>query len=522
MRRSLLALSLLAAFPALTRAQEPKLTNCRTLEEAGNFVGPDEVIVDDKVCQKSKSLADAAKAQPPKPLNGATISDTPSDNVVAAAKAAGKRAAARKEREDAEAKKNGANADPAAASAVRPSTPEVSQSTEPSASKEIVNTSTPASAPVTASPATERKSIPPAEVVMAPAPPPTSAPPLPPPVSAPAPEPIPASASDAAVPPTRPAETLPPPDPAHPATSSGFYDANAPKRSTNTAPQANSGFATADQVNAGLTPGATTIPPASSPSAPRDESAAPAPEVPPQTRQAPIAASRAPFDDSVRDRSVKVGDFTQPTEVAPDPSAEHRSSVDPSDVDGFQDRQRSECTKNVTLGGLQGEKLVLGVPAWAARWIQNNQSFIPQICFSETPMKTARNYLIVFSTPDGAVGNQGTNDGALSTGKSGPAGVGAFTVSFGSTWHYSYDRDVGTTVLTQDDADEPHGQPGQILYATVYTDDGVPVSQRWPGQVKRERKPGEKNPKKLKAETEALERVSSDLLSQLVEDIQKF
>ena len=137
-------------------------------------------------------------------------------------------------------------------------------------------------------------------------------------------------------------------------------------------------------------------------------------------------------------------------------------------------------------------------------------------------MKTALNYLIVFSATAGAVGNKGTANTVLHTDKSSAARVGAFTTSFGSTWHYSYDRNVGTTVLTQDEADEPHGQPGQVLYATVYTEDGVPVSQRWPGQVERERKLGEKNPKKLKAETEALERVSSDLLSQLVEDIQKF
>ena len=55
MSRRLLCLPLCAALPALLCAQEPKLTNCRTLEAAGNFVGPDEVIVNDLVCQKAKS-----------------------------------------------------------------------------------------------------------------------------------------------------------------------------------------------------------------------------------------------------------------------------------------------------------------------------------------------------------------------------------------------------------------------------------------------------------------------------------
>ena len=585
MRRSLFLLSLLAAIPSLGSAQEPKLVNCRTLEAAGNFVGPDEVIVDDMVCQKAKPGTDAAKSQqPPKPVIGTTISDTPAESVVDAAKAAEKRIASRKEKEEAAAQKTAAetssvagpattpHADPAptaparvaesttpppapapvkiaasvatppeesapaapaptpSVTAVAPASVAASKSVPPQpiapeatpsapaeprpAENEIVISSAPSSTPATTSPAAERNaSPPPAEVAAAPSP---TTPPATPPTA----EPVPASAADMAAPPPRPAETLPPPDPMHPATSSGFYDANAPKRSVNATPQTHTGFATAEQVNAGLTPGATSIPPASSQPA-ITEAATPAPE--PEPQHGTIAAARVAFDDPDRDRSVKLGDFAQPKEVAPDPGAEHRTSVDPSDVDGFQDRQRPECTKNITLGGLKGERLVLGVPTWAAKWIEKNEKRMPEICFSETPMKTARNYLVVFSTPAGATNGKDVSDAVLNPEKgSTVAGVGTFTTSFGSTWHYSYDRNVGTTVLTQDDADEPHGQPGQVLYATAYTEEGVPVSQRWPAQAKKELKAGEKNPKRLKGEREALEHVSDDLLSQMVDDIAKF
>ena len=558
-RRSLLFALTASLLPALALAQEPKLINCRTLEAAGNFVGPDEVIVDDLVCQKAKPGANpAAKPPAPKPVIGTTISDAPAESVVEAAKAAEKRVASRKEKEEAEAQQNaaeaavtnppstnatpieapaptavpakepGSSAAPAAKPAPTPASAEKSEpaaapapapepaaspasaptpKSDPSAPAEIVISSAPSSAPATTSPATERKTDPPAEVVAAPAPV------TPPPAS----EPVAATTSaDAATP--RPAEALPPADPTHPATSSGFYDANAAKTSTGGAPQANSGFATAEQVNAGLTPGASSIPPASQP--PASEAAAPEPE--PQPQHTTIAAARVPFDED-RDRSVKLGDFAKPTEVSPDPSAEHRSSVDPSDADGFQDRQRPECTKNISLGGLKEERLVLGVPTWAAKWIEKNEKRMPQICFSETPMKTARNYLIVFSTPGGAAIGKDVSGAVLHpTDGSSAAGVGTFTTNFGSTWHYSYDRNVGTTVLTTDDADEPHGQPGQVLYATAYTEEGVPVSQRWPGQPKKELKPNEKNRKKLKGEVEALEHVSDELLSQMVEDIEKF
>lgn len=589
MRRSLLALSLLAALPGLARAQEPKLVNCRTLEAAGNFVGPDEVIVDDMVCQKAKPGADAAKAQSPKPVLGTTISDAPVDSVVDAAKAAGKRVAARKEKEDAEAQKDAAQPAPAAPSAVAtptsttppataatPSAPPPSASpaasgssstieppapvvvskpqlaaptpkaaapagpgntaaaqpvapSEPAAPTEIVISSAPSSAPAATSSATERTTSPPAEVVAAPvsatpqpAPQPAAAASSQPTAPASA-EPVSASPSADAVAPPRPTDALPPSDPTHPATSSGFYDANAPKRSASAAPETNSGFATAEQVNAGLVPGATSVPAASQPAAAADSANPPTPSPDAEPHPTSIAASRVGFDDPDRDRAVKLGDFAQPKEVSPDPSTEHRTSVDPSDADGFQDRQRPECTKNISLGGLKGERLVLGVPTWAVKWIEKNEKRMPEICFSETPMKSARNYLIVFSTPAGAASSKDAADALLNPAKPSTAsGVGTFTTSFGSTWHYSYDRNVGTTVLTQDDADEPHAAPGQVLYATAYTEEGVPVSQRWPGQVKKELKPGEKNQKKIKGETEALERVSSDLLSQMVEDIAKF
>src|SRR5215472_1866575 len=98
MIRRTLFLSLFATVPALVCAQESKLVNCRSLEAAGNFVGPDEVVVDDLVCQKVKvgttAAAGAAKPQPPKPLPGAVITEDEPASVVDAAKASAKRVAA--------------------------------------------------------------------------------------------------------------------------------------------------------------------------------------------------------------------------------------------------------------------------------------------------------------------------------------------------------------------------------------------------------------------------------------------
>ena len=140
MYRRLLLFSLFATMPALVCGQEARLINCRSLEAAGNFVGPDEVVADDLVCQKVKpgaATASAAKPQPPKPLPGVVISDTEPVNVVEAAKASTKRVAAAVE----------ANAEKAAAASAPEST-----TPAPAASSEVVAQPEPAKITKTVTP----------------------------------------------------------------------------------------------------------------------------------------------------------------------------------------------------------------------------------------------------------------------------------------------------------------------------------------------------------------------------------
>ena len=96
MNRRMVLLWLLAGMPALVCAQEAKVVNCRTLAAAGNFLGPDEIIVNDLVCQKVKGAAEAtSQVQAPKAQPGAVVSESgETTSVVDAAKAANKRVAA--------------------------------------------------------------------------------------------------------------------------------------------------------------------------------------------------------------------------------------------------------------------------------------------------------------------------------------------------------------------------------------------------------------------------------------------
>ena len=613
MCRRLLFLPLFAALPALLCAQQPKLINCRTLEAAGNFVGPDEVIVDDLVCQKAKPGAQTnVSSQVPKPIPGVVISGGDSGNVVDAAKAASQRVAAAKDAIREKVGQAGEQVTPAVppAEATPSSAPDEAPATPPPAAAEAappapqqpplepaaaVTTSvpqpqappdnsanasksepagatetsmTPAAPegaisrktptyPTTSEPSAKSEAAPvaaPLQPAAAPEPPaasePESAPPRPaataPPAANPAETPAPAQPASAPEPPPAeagaspeivlkssstseqpaPANTPPPAAETPSSAPSATPTAEAPKPAEAAAPAGATGFYDA---NAGANVVTNPRPgdPANAPAAePRERSEAELAAVAAAKSAAEEAEEslRAPDPNLPRERVVETGAFAEPKEVGPDPSTlAHKTTFHPGDIEGFEEGHRAGCTKNITIAGLKGEKLVLGTPGWAERWIEKNQKRMPEMCFSDTPMTTAKNYLIVFYTaPSNTNATQVADPTATPQGA--PAGgVGAFTLSYGSTWHYAQERNVGVTVLTRDEADEPQAELGKVWYATAYTEEGVPVSEHWPEKAKKPVHVDEKDTKSKKArEARAeMERVSDDLLDQMVGDIAK-
>lgn len=84
--RSLLFV-LVAMNPLVALAQTQQATQCRTLEAAGNFVGPDETLVDGKVCKTAKAnqqmLASAQPTPAPAiPRRGTSNSDITNSRVI--------------------------------------------------------------------------------------------------------------------------------------------------------------------------------------------------------------------------------------------------------------------------------------------------------------------------------------------------------------------------------------------------------------------------------------------------------
>lgn len=409
MNRKILLAGVLAAVPAAMHAQEYKLVNCRTLEAAGNFVGSDEVLNGEMVCQRVKAGASLpATNDAAKPLPGAVISGGEAMNVVEAAKVNAKKAEP--------AKDGGAGQGPAEA---KPEAPPVAAVT-PATATAAVSAAPPSSTSVSLeAPST--------------------------PVAAP-----PQIHRDAPV-----AEGTPS---APPEKDYGFSDANAvdpPKAAVVTSAQDNTTERNSSDQNAA--------------------------------------------------RAVQLGAFGRPSPEASDADPQaHSTNVLPGETDGFQEGQRVGCTKNVTLGSVRDDKLVLGTPPWARKWVEKNQKRLAKICFSATPMRGAQNYLIVFYT----VAGSGEASNALPAPEGPDSGdVGGFTTRYGSTWHYVVDRKVGTTELAKDVADEPQtAQP--TWYATAYAEDGTPVAERWPERGN-------------SAKHENVEHASEELLSVMVEDLRK-
>jgi hypothetical protein len=238
----------------------------------------------------------------------------------------------------------------------------------------------------------------------------------------------------------------------------------------------------------------------------------------------PVAARAAEeVEASAPQKSVMLGGFVEPQPLSPEINrppevVSYSSALE----DGFNDGQRAGCTKNVSLGSLDKEKLFLAIPEWAANWYEKNQKKFPGMCFSNALMSRAQNYLIVFYTSAPAVsGSEPLKNISASADMSPLSGVGTFTTSYGSTWHYTYDRTATTTVTTVLTEKVPHNLQPNVLYATAYSEQGIPISQHWPTPITKKSKETSGKPGKKRDASLPAVHMMGELLNEMAEDIAK-
>jgi len=220
-------------------------------------------------------------------------------------------------------------------------------------------------------------------------------------------------------------------------------------------------------------------------------------------------------------RSLRVGLFAVPQPPATNlPPQALANTAEEDSV--FKEGQASTCIKNVSLGSMDKEKLFLAIPEWALKWYEKNQKRFPGICFSDSLMAGARNYLVVFYTAAQDVAGTESLAKISAPGEMTPAsGMGSFTTSYGYSWHYTYERTVTTTITSVSAEKAPHNQPSTLLYATAYSEQGIPISHHWPAPItKPEKKTAAKRGNSLDESLPAFRRME-ELLSQIVADIAK-
>jgi hypothetical protein len=227
--------------------------------------------------------------------------------------------------------------------------------------------------------------------------------------------------------------------------------------------------------------------------------------------------------DSSSDRPqvVKMGIFEPPQE-----STDMEKTAPPIDPFGspLEDTSnqgpRPGCTKIVSLGSMENDRLVLATPDWAMQWLEKNQKKYPGVCFSDTPSAGVPNYLIVFSTAAPAAQQiEPVTTKPASDKTSAGSANGTFTTNFGSTWHYTYEKATTTTVTTDWNDKVPHNLQMPTLYATAYTERGIPVSQHWPALTKGEEKGSSKSHGSKQDPLAAAARAMGELLGQMLADI---
>jgi hypothetical protein len=569
--------------PVLVAAQTPQVKDCKTLEAAGNYIGADEEFVDGKVCKVVKAKPAVTNAAPGEavpetnmkvPPQGSTIpeKDTPAQNATfepdhALSVADIARAYRKPPRKPlAKAPEGAAPASDAAAVAkdLKPTAP------TPDAPLAAVATKARPTAPMQpAVPATATETQPKPEIKIESAPVPgvpaktpaaevrpattTSVPeprPTPEPVAS---APVKAAATQSSVPTPTP-EAQPKPEIKIESAPGASIPGKVPATQTQpatTAPAPETQLAPEVKIESNP---AASVPPI----APVTEVQPAAPMLAPETNKETQVPQQEPktgtFDqqevakeevkpevqqalpesmpaEEERPREVKTGGFVAPKETGEAMPTVVDPFGAPAEDAGIQE-PRPGCKRVVSLGSMQVDRLVLGTPDWAAKWLEKNQKRFPGVCFADSPLEGVPSFLIVFSivarpTPVGPPRTSQTvqalaptkMDASASTSE--PPKGGTYTTSFGSTWHYSYDNAATTTVTTAFTETIPHNFPVQVISATAYSEEGIPISQHWPtaaAEKGREKEPSHSRGRKQEPLPLAV-RLMIDLLEQMMADI---
>lgn len=140
----------------------------------------------------------------------------------------------------------------------------------------------------------------------------------------------------------------------------------------------------------------------------------------------------------------------------------------------------SLCKKNISFAVAFDGTMSAIVPDFAYKWTTKNGKKYPAVCFSQTVVGGATNYVLVFSDSSAAFqGLYPTVRTTTNTSFTPVSGSGTITDNYGATWSYTYNGTVTTTTTTTQQVDLPYIDRATTLYVSCYRQDGTSCGLAW-------------------------------------------
>jgi hypothetical protein len=131
------------------------------------------------------------------------------------------------------------------------------------------------------------------------------------------------------------------------------------------------------------------------------------------------------------------------------------------------------CTKSIAIARATASGTQPFLPEFIANWWRKNSKRYPDICLSQTPSVTAKNYLIVGSTSQKYFGGLfPTVKTYTSTSTTPYSSTGTVSDQYGNTWNYTATGDITTTTTTTVHENLPYTDRFVGLYMNAYDSGG--------------------------------------------------
>ena len=131
------------------------------------------------------------------------------------------------------------------------------------------------------------------------------------------------------------------------------------------------------------------------------------------------------------------------------------------------------CTKSIAVARAASGGAQPYLPEFVANWWRKNSKHYPDVCFSQVPNASARNYLIIGSTSEKSFSGIFPTVKTYSNVSATPYNAsGTVNDQYGNVWNYTATGDITTTTTTTVQENLPYTDQFTGLYMNAYDSTG--------------------------------------------------